>query len=114
MTPHFVHVYTTIRIKVAVTAEDHTDAMRQAEVIVGRGIFPVRLLPNAAAVLDAEPAEEITGFLVDEAGDPEFENSGFYDAEYPRNEARRSCSLQGKGEGEHRPGWWHSSEQHPE
>ena len=82
MKPHLVHVYTTIRVKVAVTAEDHADAMRQAEAIVGIGIFPVRLLPNAAVVLDAEPAEEITGFLVDEADDPEFENSCSYDAGY--------------------------------
>lgn len=82
MKPHFVHVYTTIRVKVAVTAEDHAHAMRQAKAIVGTGIFPVRLLPNAASVLDAEPAEEITGFLVDEADDPEFENSCSYDAEY--------------------------------
>lgn len=86
MKPHFVHVYTTIRVKVAVTAEDHADAMRQAESIVGRGIFPGRLLPNAAAVLDADPAEEITGFLVDEVDDPEFEKSCSYDAEYRRHE----------------------------
>lgn len=43
MKPHHVHVYTTIRVKVAVTAEDHADAMRQAAAIVGTGIFPVRL-----------------------------------------------------------------------
>lgn len=79
---HHVHVYTTIRVKVAVVAEDHADAMRQAEGIVGRGVFPVRLLPNAQAVIDADPAEEITGFLVDEADDSEFENSCSYDAEY--------------------------------
>ena len=77
-----VHVYTTIRVKVAVTAEDHEDAMRQADAIVGRGIFPVRLLPNAAGVLEAEPAEEVTGYLVDETNDPEFEKSRSYDAEY--------------------------------
>ena len=86
MKPHHVHVYTTIRVKVAVTAEDHADAMRQAAAIVGTGIFPVRLLPNAAAVLDAQPAEEITSFLVDEADDPEFENSCSYDAEYRSRE----------------------------
>jgi len=90
MKPRFVHVYTTIRVKIAVTAEDHADAMRQAEAIVGRGIFPVRLLPNAAEVLDAEPAEEITAFLVDEADDPEFENSCSYDAEFrPYEDAPR-------------------------
>ena len=75
-----VHVFTTIRG--AVTAEDHADAMRQADAIVGCGIFPVRLFPNVAAVLDAEPAEEVTGYLVDETDDPEFANSRSYDAEY--------------------------------
>jgi len=78
----YVHVYTTIRVKVAVTADDHADAMRQADAIVGRGIFPVRLLPNGADVLEAEPAEEVTGYLVDETDDSEFENSCAYDAEY--------------------------------
>lgn len=77
-----VHVYTTIRVKVAVTAEDHADAMRQADAIVGCGIFPVRVLPNDAAVLEAEPAEEISGYLVDETDDSEFENSRSYDAEH--------------------------------
>lgn len=86
MKPHFVHVYTTIRVRVAVTATDHADAMRQAEALVGTGIFPVRLLPNAAGVLDAEPAEEITAFLVDEADDPEFEHSRSYDAQYRPHE----------------------------
>lgn len=79
---HHVHVYTTIRVKVAVTAESHIDAMQQADAIVGNGRFPVRLLPDAPTVLDAEPAEEVTGFLVDEADDPEFENSCTYGANY--------------------------------
>jgi len=77
-----VHVYTTIRVKVAVTANDHAGAMRQADAIVGRGIFPVRLLPNGAGVLEAEPAEEVTGYLIDETDDPEFENSCSYDADH--------------------------------
>ena len=37
---------------------------------------------HVAAVLYAEPAEEVTGYLVDETDDPEFENSRSYDAEY--------------------------------
>lgn len=82
MRGYHVHVFTTIRVKVAVTAEDHADAMRQADAIVGCGIFPVRLFPNVAAVLYAEPAEEVTGYLVNETDDPEFENSRSYDAEY--------------------------------
>ncbi|OUC53008.1 MULTISPECIES: hypothetical protein [Sphingomonadaceae] len=85
---HHVHVYTTIRVKVAVTADDHTDAMRQAEAIVGRGVFPVRLLPHSAAVLDAQPAEEITAYLVDEADDPEFENSCSYGPDYRPEETQ--------------------------
>lgn len=49
---HHVHVYTTIRVKFAVIAEDHADAMRQAEAIVGTGVFPVHLFPGAAAVIE--------------------------------------------------------------
>ncbi|OHT21615.1 hypothetical protein [Edaphosphingomonas haloaromaticamans] len=79
---HHVHVYTTVRVKVAVIAENHADAMRQAEAIVGRGVFPVRLFPGAAAVLDAQPAEEITAYLVDEADDPECENSCSYGPDF--------------------------------
>lgn len=82
---HHVHVYSTIRVKVAVTAENHIDAMRQADEIVGKGRFPVRLLPDGPTVLEAEPAEEVTGFLVDEADDPEFENSCTYDQNYQPN-----------------------------
>ena len=79
---HHVHVYTTIRVVVAVTADNHAAAMRQADDIVGKGRFPVRLLPDASGVVDAQPAEEVTGFLVDESDDPEFENSCFYDENY--------------------------------
>ncbi|MDF0490233.1 hypothetical protein PX554_19065 [Sphingomonas sp. H39-1-10] len=85
---HHVHVYATIRVKVAVIARDHADAMGQAEAIVGTGIFPVRLFPSAAAVLDAQPAEEITAYLVDEADDPEFENSCSYGPDYRRLDAQ--------------------------
>jgi hypothetical protein len=81
MNRFYVHVYTTIRVKVAVTADDQADAMRRADLVVSGGMFPVRLLPNRAETLEAEPAEEVTGYLVDEADDPEFENSRFYDAE---------------------------------
>lgn len=98
---HHVHVYTTIRVKVAVTADDHTGAMRQADDIVGKGRFPVRLLPAAAGVLEAEPAEEVTGYLVDEADDPEFENSRFYDECFQPHEgpASKYQADEGKGEG---------------
>lgn len=44
---HHVHVYTAIRVKIAVIVEDHADAMGQAEAIVGTGVFPVRLYPGA-------------------------------------------------------------------
>ncbi|RIA46185.1 hypothetical protein DFR49_0718 [Hephaestia caeni] len=97
---HHVHVYTTIRVKVAVTADDHTHAMRQADDVIGKGRFPVRLLPYAAGVLEAEPAEEVTGYLVDEADDPDFENSCFYDECYQSHEGPASKHQVDKGKGE--------------
>lgn len=72
---HFVHVYTTIRIKVAVDAEDHRTAMQAADAILFGDRHAVRLNPIHSAVVDADYAEEVTEYLVDEADDPDFANS---------------------------------------
>jgi hypothetical protein len=75
---HFVHVYATVRVKLAVTAASHEDAMRAAdEALFARG-FGVRLIPTAEGALDADYAEEVTGYLVDEAGDAEYLRSANY------------------------------------
>lgn len=42
---HFVHVYATIRIKVAVDATDHRAAMRAADAVVFAERHAVGLIP---------------------------------------------------------------------
>ncbi|WP_336963690.1 hypothetical protein [Sphingobium aquiterrae] len=75
---HHVHVYAVIRIKVAVNAQDHRSAMAAAdELLFGNGLA-LRLMPTAQAVLDVEYAEEVTGYLVDEADDGDFARSRAY------------------------------------
>lgn len=80
--PHFVHVYTVIRIKVAVDAKDHRAAMEAADAVVFGGNHAVRLVPAHPAVMDADYAEEVTEYLVDEEGDPAFERSRSYGPAY--------------------------------
>jgi len=79
---HFVHVYTVIRIKVAVDANDHRAAMRAADDIVYGSDPAVTLVPISGDVLDAEFAEQVTGYVVDEAGDDRFVRSGSYGPDY--------------------------------
>lgn len=79
---HFVHVYTTIRIKVAVVASDHRAAMEAADALVFSDLHAVRLDPIHPAVIDADYAEEVTEYLVDEADDPTFERSRNYSPDY--------------------------------
>jgi hypothetical protein len=78
MTQHYVHVYATIRVKVAVEAASHRDAMLEADRLLFGNGFAVRMLPTAPGVLDVDYAEEVTGYLVDEAGDPEYARSCTY------------------------------------
>ena len=75
---HFVHVYTTIRIKVAVDAADHRAAMKAADAVVFADHHAVRLVPPHPAVLDADYAEEVTKYLIDEADDLTFERTRCY------------------------------------
>ncbi|WIW89938.1 hypothetical protein K3M67_06565 [Sphingobium sp. V4] len=75
---HFVHVYAVIRVKVAVDARDHHSAMKTADDLLFANGLAVRLVPAAQTVLEAEYAEEVTGYLVDEAGDDEFVRSRSY------------------------------------
>ena len=79
---HFVHVYATIRVKMAVVASTHEDAMIAADKALFASGLGVRLIPTAAGALEADYAEEVTGYLVDEADDPEFERSADYAADY--------------------------------
>ncbi len=75
---HLVHVYSVIRIKVEVDAPDHRSAMEAADMILFENGFSVALRPVASAVLEAEHADEITGYLVDEADDEGFDRSRSY------------------------------------
>ncbi|EZP69564.1 hypothetical protein BV96_04104 [Sphingomonas paucimobilis] len=79
---HFVHVYTTIRIKVAVDAADHRAAMIAADAAVFADDHAVRLVAAHSAVLDADYAEEVTEYLVDEADDLTFERTRCYGSDY--------------------------------
>ena len=79
---HFVHVYATIRVKVAVVAATHEDPMVAADKALFERGLGVRLIPTAAGALEADYAEEVTGYLVDEADDPEFARSANYAADY--------------------------------
>ncbi|EQB11325.1 hypothetical protein [Sphingobium lactosutens] len=79
---HFVHVYTTIRIKVAVDAENHRAAMQAADAVVFGHGHAVRLSPVHTAVIGADYAEEVTEYLVDEADDPDFKRSRNYGPDF--------------------------------
>jgi|TARA_R110000868_G_scaffold385280_1_gene653086 hypothetical protein len=45
---HHVHVYAIVRIKLAVTATDHFDAMKHADSIMTESSYPVRLVPGGS------------------------------------------------------------------
>lgn len=79
---HFVHIYATIRVKIAVHATSHLEAMKRADRSLFDKGFGVRLVPNGANILDADYAEEVTGYLVDEADDPEYLRSATYNASF--------------------------------
>src|SRR3546814_18070402 len=64
---HFVHVYATVRVKLGVTAHDQFAAMKEADRLLFANGFGVRLIPSATGVLEADYAEEVSGYLVDEA-----------------------------------------------
>ena len=75
---HHVHVYTAIRIAVAVSADDHRSAMEAADRLLFDGGLPVRLVPTDGCIESAGHAEEVFGYLVDEAGGDEHRRSRSY------------------------------------
>lgn len=79
---HFVHVYATIRIKVAIDATDHREAMQTADAVVFAERHAVGLILVHPAVIDADYADEVTEYLVDEADDPTFARSRAYGSDY--------------------------------
>lgn len=78
----FVHAYAVVRVKVAVDASDHRSAMEAADALLFANGFAVRLTPAADAVLDAEYAHDVAGYLVDEDGDDGYLRSAAYGPDY--------------------------------
>lgn len=83
---HFVHVYTVVRVKVEVQAEDHQSAMASADTLLFGNRFAVRLVSSGNGVIEADYAEEVVGYLVDEADDPEYERSRNYGSDHEPQE----------------------------
>lgn len=86
---HYVHVYTVVRIKVAVEAETHAEAMEKADGFLAgnhymSGFTREFIAPECAPLVEApfvmsiDDAEECTGYLVDEGGDEEYARSSSY------------------------------------
>ena len=78
---HFVHVYHVTRTKFGVLATNHQEAIKAAE-------HEFETLPggqtrdsDTPGYLGSEDACEVLSFMVDEAGDEEFERSASYEAD---------------------------------
>jgi hypothetical protein len=83
MALHDVHLFATVRVKVrGIDAADHNDACQRAEEFLNIHWLLDRAMGSSDATMEigeVEYADELTGFLVDEWGDPEHERSRFYD-----------------------------------
>lgn len=66
-----VHVYRVVRVPISIEASSQEEAIEAAT---------KQLTEHSFRGQDVEDAEEITGYLVDEAGDEEYANSRTYDA----------------------------------
>lgn len=75
---HFVHVYAVVRVKVEIDAENHQTAMSAADERLFSNGFAVSLNPRGNGVIEADYAEEVVGYLVDEAEDPDYERTQSY------------------------------------
>ncbi|MGE8141757.1 hypothetical protein ACQKOE_07265 [Novosphingobium sp. NPDC080210] len=98
MPRYYVHRYDVIRIKVAVDAESQLEAMKAADEFLSYSSnYPIHEHSIASTYegeiakveergvpcfMHYEQAEEVTGYLVDEAGDEEYANSIYYNAEF--------------------------------
>lgn len=64
-----VHIYAIVRVKVqSIEAESQTEAIEKARVNTDM----------EQAIQEGEFTDEVTGYLVDEAGDAEFKNTRVY------------------------------------
>lgn len=84
MTKYIVHCYLVVRVPVEIEADSHVQAIEFADASIDHSSF---------RQAEADYAEEIMGFMVDEVGDDEHINSRSYDAhgnvEKPGNEYSR-------------------------
>lgn len=96
---HLVHRYDVVRVKVAVEADSHEEAMKKADELLAKHnpVRPTQHVPggvieerewlgrykeNLPVVLGVEHADEVTGYLVDELGDEEYEKTRSYGADF--------------------------------
>ena len=83
MPKYNVHIYPIVRVQVReVEAETPEAAIKQAEALVDLHRLFAGDSPAHPHIVSIEYADDMDGFLVDEAGDPEHLKSTFYDAEY--------------------------------
>lgn len=81
-TKYRVHIYTVVRVPFEVEAQDQAGAIEAARNL---------LEPTSFRSRDAEDAEEVVGFLVDEDGDEEYSLSRSYDADGVADTARKAA-----------------------
>jgi len=94
---YFVHIYHVVRSKMLVEADDHKQAIEKADGGLNEASKRLfferlssldeekRMAPHFEASdlpyhLQTESAEEVTGYMVDEVGDEEYDNSRFYNS----------------------------------
>lgn len=95
MNKYFVHIYHSVRSKFAVEAESHEEAMKKADELLPEACKRLeydrigcvnterdiaRDRANLPIFFETHSAEEVTGYLVDELDDTEYQNSVNYDA----------------------------------
>jgi hypothetical protein len=106
MSKRFVHIYHVIRSKFCVEAETDAEAIEKADAMlfekrVYNGMIEEGQEPAAMSIPEArtlpegfcytEGAEEITGYLIDEAEDEDYERSRFLDMH--GNPQPPNCSI---------------------
>lgn len=88
MNQYYVHVYHVVRTKISIEAENHVDAMKKADEFIPnivRSNIPFEAesqFQGHGTIHHTESAEEVTGYLVDEVGDTEYQNTRSYDDDY--------------------------------
>jgi hypothetical protein len=85
---HYVHIYASVRVKIAVDADSHAEAIAAAtdhfsssgHALLNRYVRDERQVTETPQVVHTEYADDISGYLVDEAGDDDFQRTRNYEA----------------------------------